>query len=193
MRRDVLRVGIGRLLLEIALGVRLATLGTEAELDLAIGLALAAALLAHLVAPRSVRRSFVAAHVALGAAALPVHLAPAASGPLLAIGLAVAIELVTVDLVQRRRLQEHFRTLRVPSSVLVRRLGSVVIVAVAARACRPLITLGARPEALASVFVVLGTLALLTAGFGAGPGRPVTRPIDAAIFALLASALAVPS
>ncbi len=191
MRRDVVRIGLGRSLFEGALGVVLVRPMDDTDRVLAIALAIAAAMLAHVVIRRS-RRAFVAAHVGLAAAAIAIHLEDRLATPLLAAGLGAAIEIAHVDLVQRRRLSEHVRSLRIPSSLLVRRLGSVVVVAVVGSAMLPLVSMGARPSGLAPIFVVLGAVAVLMGGFSAGPGRPVTRPFDAAIFVLLGIVLAFP-
>jgi hypothetical protein len=72
----------------------------------------------------------------------------------------------------------------------MRRLGSIVVAAVVGRALWPLERMSAHPNAVAPILVALGAFVLLTAGFGAGPGRPVTRPIDATIFVLLGALLA---
>lgn len=190
MRRDVLRIGLGRLSLEIALGIVLLGLDDRARL-VAIALAIVFAVLGHF-AIHVRRRAFLAANLALAAAAIPPHVAPPIAATSLAAGLGLAIELAHVDLLERRRIREHLRTLRVPASLIVRRLGSVVIAAAAARAAVPVLALAARPAALAPVFVVLGAIAMLSGGFAAGPGRPRALPVDAAVFALLSILLAIP-
>jgi hypothetical protein len=186
----VLRVGIGRLLFEGALGALLVQPMPEDARVVSMALAVLGAIVAHLVGGK--RRGFFAAHVALAGAALSAHLSVALAAFPMAVALGGAIELAHVDLVDRRRITEHVRSLRVPSSLLIRRLGSAVIVAAIGRASIPVAALAARPTALAPLLVVLGALAMLAAGFGAGPGRPVTRPLDAAIFVALAIVLAVP-
>lgn len=187
-----MRVGIGRLCLEIALGCVLVAPMDESTRWVAMCLALVSGIAAHFIAKRAPRRTFLCAHVALASAAIPVHFDARAGIIGLAAGLAFAIEVSQIDLVERRRIHEHVRTLRIPSSLLIRRLGSAVMVAVGARAAIPVLAISSRPYALAPVFVVLGVIAMLIAGFEAGPGRPVTRPIDATIFVLLAIVLAIP-
>lgn len=191
MRRDVLRVGIGRLLLEGALGVVLLLPTLEPVRLLAMTAAVLMALVAHFAPPR--RRAFVAAHFALCAAALFVRVSTPYAPVVLAAGLGGAIELTHVDLVERRRLTEHWRSLRVPSSLLVRRLGTVVVVAAIGRAMRPIATMTPHPMMLAPLMIGIGAFALLAAGFGAGPGRPVARPIDAAVFLGLAILVVIPT
>ena len=192
MRRDVLRVGIGRLLFEIALGAVLALPSDEQVRVTAMVSALACALGAHFAMRTGLRRAFVAAHVAMLAAALGAHMPTAFAVPLAAAGLGGAIELSHVDLVQRRRLTEHVRSVRIPSSLLVRRLGSAVIVGIAGRASLGVAIYLARPQGLAPTCIVLGAIAMLAAGMRAGAGRPVTRPFDALVFVLLGAAIVVP-
>jgi hypothetical protein len=86
---------------------------------------------------------------------------------------------------------EHVRSLRIPSSLIMRRLGSIVAVGVAARASVAIAASGAPALALAPACVVIGAIAALVAGFGAGPGRPVTRPADALVFVVLGVGLVV--
>lgn len=193
MRRDILRIGIGRFLLEGALGVGLVQAAGEQDRVLAMLLAIAAALIAHFAAGKGLRRAFVAAHLALAGAAIPLHLDMRLRVPLLAAALGAAIELVHLDLLERQRLRESASTLRMPSSLWVRRLGSAVIIAGIGEATIPLAAGAAHPSGLAPLLVVLGAIAILAAGIGAGPGRPVTRPIDAVIFVLLSIALALPA
>ena len=193
MRRDVWRVGIGRFCFEAALGALLAFAGSERDHFVIVLLATLAAVVTHFVARSALRRSFIAAHVALAAAAIPPHFDARAVLPSLAVGLGIAIELTNVDHVQRRRLTEHIRSPRVPSSLLLRRLGSIVVVGITARAALSLAENSARPMALTLLSVVLGAFAALSAGFDAGPGRPITRPVDAAIFVLLGIVLVIQS
>jgi hypothetical protein len=190
VRRDVWRVGSGRLLFEIALGVVLAAPLDELVRVTAMAAAIATAVACHFVSAGS-RRAFVAGHVALFGAALAAHLERAFALPILAAALGGAIELSHVDLVQRRRLTEHVSSLRVPSSLFVRRLGSMVIVALAGRASLVVADYVARPRALAPLCVALGTIAMLAAGMRAGPGRPVVRPFDAIVFVLIGAALLI--
>lgn len=191
MRRDVLRVGIGRLVFEMALGVVLALPSDERERMFAMIAALASALVAHAMLHASSRRAFAAAHLALVGSALAAHVPRAVASVLLAAALGAAIELTHVDLVRRRRLTEHVSSLRIPSSLLVRRLGSGVIVAIAGRASLSVAPLGAHPSGLAPLVLDVGALAILAAGFGAGPGRPETRPFDALVLVLAGVALAL--
>jgi hypothetical protein len=192
VRRDVLRVGIGRLLFEIALGALLALPTDESLRVTAMVTALACAFAAHFALRTGLRRAFVAAHVAMLAAALAAHLPTRFAVPLAAAGLGGAIELAHVDLVQRRRLTEHVRSMRIPSSLLVRRLGSAVIVGIAGRASLGAAAYLARPQGLAPLLMALGAFAMLAAGMRAGPGRPVVRPFDALAFVLLGALLVVP-
>lgn len=192
MRRDVWRVGIGRLLLEGALGVLVVQCVGDGARILAIASALLGVLLARAAIGKRLRRAFWAAHLALGAAALAAHVPVVAAASVLAVGLGAAIELAHVELLDRRRMRESQSSLRVPSSFWVRRLGSAVIAAAIGEAAIPVAALGAHPEGLAPVFVVLGVIALLAAGIGAGPGRPVTRPVDALVFVFFATLLAIP-
>jgi hypothetical protein len=192
VRRDVVRVGLGRLLFEIALGVVLALAVDETARMSAMIAAVLATVVAHFAARSGLRRAFFAAHVALLGAAVAVHLEPRVAAPIAAAGLGAAIELAHMDLLQRRRLTEHMRSIRIPSSVLVRRLGTIVIVAIAGRASLSLAAYAARPQWLAPVCVSLGAIAMLAAGMHAGPGRPVARPWDALAFVLLGVVLFVP-
>jgi len=189
VRRDVLRIGIGRFLLEGALGVVLLLLADDETRVLALALALVGAIVAHLT-PKT-RRAFVAAHLALATAAISVYATSPIAPITLAIGLGAAIELSHIDLLERRRLTEDVRSLRVPSSLIMRRLGTAIVAGGVGRALLPLIAVVARPLMLAPLMVAIGAFAMLTGGFGAGPGRPVTRPIDALIFVLLVAAIAV--
>ena len=198
MRRDQLRVGLGRALLELALGVMLATAATDAERGTAIGLAFIAGLLVFSTRVRwaSRRRAFLAAHVALGGVAIASAvgtLAPSIRIPVVAVALGAGLELLHLDLVERRRIQEAVDTLRWPRSVFLRRIGSVIVVAAGARA---MVSLEAHAQ-LASRHGVVALLAAcaafasLSAGFAAGPGRPRARPIDAVLFLGLGSVAAL--
>jgi hypothetical protein len=185
VRRDVLRIGIGRFLFEGALGVVLLSPADDETRVLAMALALAGAIVAHLTQKK--RRAFVAAHLALATAAISVHATVPIAPITLAIGLGAAIELSHIDLVERRRLTEHVRSLRIPSSLIARRLGSAVVVAAVGRALLPVSAMVLRPTMLAPLMVAMGAFAMLSAG------RSVTRPIDAVMFVLLAAAVVIPT
>lgn len=188
----MVRAGVGRLAFELALGACMALAGSETE---RIGVALAAiaaAIVASRLPDKLPRRLFVASHVALVATAVSAWVARAGlpALPFAALGLAAAVELLHRELVKRRRIDESWRALRVPESAITRRVGSVVLVGVGARLALWVAPLGAHPEGVPRVLVVIGALATLTAGMGAGPGRPVARPIDAALFVLAGGAIA---
>jgi hypothetical protein len=193
VRSDVVRAGVGRLAFELALGACMALAGSEAERVGVALAALAAALAASRMPERLGRRLFVAAHASLVASAVAAWLARAgiAALPIAAIGLGGGLELLHRELTKRRHVPESWRTLRLPESALLRRIGSVVLVGVGARLALALAPFAAHAEALPRVLVVLGALACLGAGMGAGPGRPVTRPIDAALFVLAGAAVAL--
>lgn len=192
VRRDVTRVGIGRLLLELALGMVLVQPIGDAERSIAIGLAVVASMLAHALLARARRKAFHAAHVAMLGAAFGAHAPSPTRELVLAVALGFAIELLHVDLVERRRISEHVLSFRIPSSLLVRRLGSAVVAAVAARFAPGVAALGAHPFGLLPLVFALAAFALLAAGFGAGPGRPVTRPRDAIAFLVLGALTLIP-
>lgn len=185
---------MGRFALELALGALFGACSGSVRIDLVVGVALAAAVIGYRIAAFLRRRSFLAAHLGLAGVALPPHVPGV--GPLFAevvgaLCIVVAIELAHAELAQRRRIDEHLATLRFPSSVVVRRLGSGVIASVAARVSLPLLAEAAHPSALVAIPAVIGAVALLSAGFGPGPGRPIARPVDAAVFVLLCVALAL--
>ncbi len=198
VRRDVLRVGLGRIAFELALGVVLLLAASDLERDLSAALALLGAATVFLVRSRSTspRTAFVAAHVALGGAALLAAVSPWAPNlvvPGLALALGIAIELTHGDLMTRRRIHETVRTIRWPRSVLARRMGSVLVATAGARGMHDVEAHFelASPLAVVLLLSALGACAALTAGFRAGPGRPRTRPIDAFLFLGFALVLAL--
>ncbi|MFO0686213.1 MAG: hypothetical protein U0234_29390 [Sandaracinus sp.] len=192
MRRDVTRVGAGRLLLELALGMVLVEPMGDAARIAALVLALAASLVAHRWLAGRPRKAFYGAHAAMLGGAIGVHLPMPARELVLSAALGFAIELLHVDLVARRRISEHLTSFRVPSSLLVRRLGSCVVAAAAARFAPSVEAMGAHPSGLLPLLLALAAIALLSAGFGAGPSRPVTRPRDALAFLVLGALMLVP-
>ncbi len=198
MRRDVFRVGLSRLAFELALGAALLLAADDRERAVGAALALAAAFVVFATRERfsTRRRTFVAAHLALGAAATGASIhrwAPFATIPLLALALGAAVELTHVDLVLRRKIHESARALRWPRSVILRRLGSVLVATAGARAMHALDVHArlASPHAVVLLVVALGAGAGLTAGFAAGPGRPHARPLDAILFVAFGAVLAV--
>ena len=164
----------------------------DAARILALALAIAAAPLAHRWLARRPRKAFYAAHAAMLGGAIGVHLPSPARELVLSAGLGFAIELSHVDLVERRRISEHLTSFRIPSSLLVRRLGSGVVAGVAARFAPNVEAMGAHPSGLLPLLLALAAIALLSAGFGAGPSRPVTRPRDAIVFVTLGVLMLVP-
>jgi hypothetical protein len=198
MRRDVLRVGVGRALFELALGVTLFLAEPSGERWIGVALAITAVVLFYVLRERwsSRRQAFVAAHVAWGAAALGAVIAPWAPSariPLLSFALGAAVEMLHADVVQRRRIHEAIRTVQWPRSVPLRRVGSVIVASAGARAMLALNQSAhlSSPRAVIPFLVALGALATLSAGFAAGPGRPHAKPIDAVLFVGLAVAIAL--
>jgi hypothetical protein len=191
VRRDVWRVGIGRFLLEGALGVVLVQPMDDRTRLLAIAVALATAAGLHLSVTKGLRRAFWAAHVGLAVVAAAAYFGGRLHTLFAASGLGAAIELAHVDLLDRQRTRESASTLRIPASLWVRRLGSAVVALGVGSASVPLAARAAHPSGFAQLLVVLAAISLLAAGFGAGPGRAVTRPVDAVLFLLLATLLAI--
>lgn len=198
MRRDVLRVGLGRLAFELALGVTLVLAADDGDRAIALGLAIAGALTVFATRTRwtSARRGFVAAHLAFGAVALAAVVgrwAPWMQIPMLALALGGAVELTHLDLMARRRIHETLVTVRWPQSILLRRLGSVIVASAGARA---MVAVEANAHlasrlGVVSLLVAVGACAALSGGFGVGPGRPRARPIDAILFVGFAVVAAV--
>jgi hypothetical protein len=189
MRRDVFRVGLGRLAFELAIGVTLLLAAGDGERTISLALAALGGTFVYVTRQRwaTNRRTFFAAHLTLGTAALVALVGPRAPWlgvPALALALGAAIELCHLDLMLRRRIHEAIDTVRWPRSVILRRIGTVIIASAGARA---MVSIEANAElashlAVVVLLIAVGATFALSAGFAAGPGRPHTRPLDAILF-----------